>query len=54
MTRLEFVADRLRVEFCRLRHVPAPLRWDQLQPSERSQWLRLASAALDADCAWRP
>ncbi len=54
MSRVEFVADRIRHEWYRSRHLAEPLEWGQLQPSERRTWLRLAQAGLDADASWRP
>lgn len=53
MTRLEFVADRLRRQWFHDRHMAACLAWYQIEPFERRRWVNLATAALDADSAWR-
>ena len=54
MSRLEFVADRVRHEWFRGRHLDPPLPWAMLQPSERRTWLNLAQAGLDADASYTP
>lgn len=54
MSRVEFVADRIRHEWFRSRHLDPPLRWEALQPSERRTWIKLAQAGLDADASYTP
>lgn len=54
VSRVEFVADRLRRQDAHDRHLTGLLDWHQLQPCEQHRWRRLAQAALDADASWRP
>lgn len=54
MTRLEFIADRLRHQSAHLRHEPECGPWGQVMPSEQRYWLLMAQTSTDADSAWHP
>ena len=53
MTRLEHVADRIRRQHAHDCHRPGLLPWAALTGHDQRPWLRMATAALDADSTWR-
>lgn len=54
MTRVEFVADRIRRQHAHDCRRSGVLPWESLSGHDQRPWLHMARAAMDADSTWRP